>query len=266
MTFKEKAHEIIFEADTPAGKSFDIALLFFIFVSILVVMLESVSDFSARHNDFLQLVEWALTVIFTIEYLLRLWVTKKPLVYATSFFGAVDLVALLPQYIGLLFGTGHGLLVIRALRLLRIFRVLKFTRYTKESRVLTSALWASRHKISVFLFTVLTLVLIIGSIMYLIEGEDHGFTSIPTGIYWAIVTMTTVGYGDLTPQTDLGKFISSFVMIIGYGIIAVPTGIVSHEISKSAKNFSNTQVCTNCMKDDHEDGANYCSRCGKNLK
>lgn len=265
MTIKKKMYEVIFEADTPAGKAFDVGLLFFISASIVIVLLESMSSVSKEYGHYLQIAEWIITIIFTAEYFLRLWVVNRPMGYALSFFGVVDLVAILPQYLGLIFGTGQALAIVRALRLLRIFRVLKFTRYTKESNVLITALLASRHKIFVFLFTVLTLVLIIGSIMYLVEGEEHGFTSIPNSIYWAIVTMTTVGYGDLTPQTDLGKVISSFVMVIGYGIIAVPTGIVSHELSKTSKVLSNTQVCSRCLKDDHQDGAHYCSQCGEAL-
>ncbi|MBL6988559.1 MAG: ion transporter [Bacteriovoracaceae bacterium] len=265
MDLKSKLDEIVFGTDTPAGKLFDIGLLIVIAISVMIVMLESVAEINQQYGPILRMSELIITTIFTAEYILRLFITLKPLAYVRSFFGLVDLLALLPQYLGLIFGIDHGLLIIRVLRLLRVFRVLKFTRYTKEGHILLEAMKASKQKISVFLFTVVILVLIIGSVMYLIEGENNGFTSIPKSIYWAIVTLTTVGYGDITPQTHLGKLISSFVMILGYGIIAVPTGIVSFEMSAQAGKKNNILECTHCFCEIYRDNATFCYNCGQKL-
>lgn len=258
-------HEVIFEADTPGGKAFDVILFVAIVVSIAAVMLESVGSIRLRHRTVLYAIEWFFTILFTIEYLARLICVRQPWRYATSFFGVVDLLAVVPTYLSLLVAGTHTLLVIRVLRLLRVFRVFKLTRYLGEARVLMAALKASRQKITVFIGGVLTAVVIAGSLMYLIEGEAHGFTSIPRGIYWAIVTMTTVGYGDIAPETTLGQAIAAVVMIMGYAIIAVPTGIVSAELSQRAKTPTNTQVCSVCAADDHADDAEFCKRCGAKL-
>jgi len=261
--WRHRLHEIIFEADTPAGKAFDVALLVAILLSIGAVLLESVASIRERWGGPLRVAEWALTIAFTLEYFVRLICVRRPLRYAFSFFGIVDLLAILPTYVSLVFAGAQSLLVIRALRLLRVFRVLKLAHFLGEAQQLTVAMRASARKILVFLSAVLTLVLIMGSVMYLVEGEASGFTSIPQSIYWAIVTMTTVGYGDIAPQTVLGKFLASIVMIMGYGIIAVPTGIVTVELSRGRK--VSTQACLSCSADGHVPGARFCHACGEPL-
>ncbi len=263
---KDKLYEIVFEADTPKGKAFDVLLLFAIVMSILVVMLESVPGINKEYADTLYLIEWIITGFFTIEYFLRIWIVKKPAAYIFSFYGIIDFLSVIPSYLGLVFGGMSGFIVIRALRLLRIFRILKLSRYVSASKTIITALKASRAKISVFLYSVIMLVIIIGTIMYFVEGEENGFTSIPQSIYWAIVTLTTVGYGDIAPSTPVGQFIASLVMIIGYGIIAVPTGIVTTEMAlASRKERIITQVCPNCLHEDHDVQAVYCNRCGSLL-
>ncbi len=261
---KEKIYEIIFEADTPGGKLFDVALLFIIIVSVALVLLESVPAIRDSHYQLLHILEWCITIIFSIEYFLRVAIVKKPLRYIFSFYGIIDLLSVLPTYIGLVVVGSHSLVVIRILRLLRVFRILKLTRYTEAGRSLAKALWNSREKISVFIFFVSMLVIIIGTIMYLVEGPQHGFTSIPRGIYWAIVTLTTVGYGDISPGTPLGQFLASIVMIMGYAIIAVPTGIVTAEIINPTSE-KNTQVCPQCLHPSHDDDAVFCKKCGSRL-
>lgn len=264
---KEKIHEVIFEADTPAGKAFDVALLILIMASVLVVMLESVQELHERFFGFFYALEWGFTIIFTIEYLLRLYCVYRPAKYAGSFFGIVDLLSILPTYISLfVYGTQY-LLVIRALRLFRVFRIFKLGHFLTEGEVIVRALKASRAKITVFLTFVLLLVLIIGSVMYLVEGgQNEGFSSIPRSIYWTIVTLTTVGYGDITPATELGQFLSAFIMILGYGIIAVPTGIVSAEmVAGRQRPARNTQSCRYCGREGHADDAVYCMYCGAKL-
>ena len=262
--FKERLYEIIFEADTREGKIFDLALLIVILISIALVMLESVPSVRQNHRHVLKLSEWAITLIFTVEYILRVFIVKKSFRYIFSFYGIIDFLAVIPTYLGLFIVGSHSLVVIRVLRLLRIFRILKLTRYTQAGRNLARAMWASREKISVFIFFVVTLVVIIGTIMYLVEGEVHGFTSIPRSIYWAIVTLTTVGYGDISPQTSLGQFLASVVMILGYAIIAVPTGIVTAEMMKPTSG-NNTQVCPRCLHDKHDDDAVFCKKCGAKI-
>ncbi len=262
---RKKTYTIIFESDTPAGKVFDLVLLIIILFSVLVVILESVPDFHAQYYEAFRTIEWVVTIIFTAEYLLRMWAVGKPQKYILSFYGIIDFLSVIPTYIGLIITGAQSLLIIRAIRLLRVFRILKITRYTNESQMLGRALLASKVKISVFLFTVLTIVLIIGTIMYLIEGEDAGFTSIPRSIYWAIVTLTTVGYGDITPHTAIGQFISGFVMILGYAIIAVPTGIFTGEIVKSARNTEGKRICEDCNSRGHENDATHCKYCGGRL-
>ena len=260
-----KLHEIIFEADTPAGKAFDVALLIFILLSVAVVMLDSVESINVKIGEYLLLSEWFLTILFSIEYILRIITTGKPSKYIFSFFGIIDLLAVIPTYLSLIFIGGHYLLVIRVLRLLRIFRVLKLARFIGASEYLMISLKESRHKIGVFLGAVLTIVTIMGSLMYLIEGSETGFTSIPRSIYWAIVTLTTVGYGDIAPATVLGQAIASMIMILGYSIIAVPTGILTVEMTKAKKENTNTQVCSECNLDNHDDNALYCKKCGTRL-
>jgi voltage-gated potassium channel len=261
---KDKIYEIIFEADTPAGKLFDVTLLIIILVSVALVMLESVPTIRENNRQLLKILEWIITIIFTIEYIIRIAIVKKPFSYIFSFYGIIDLLSVLPTYIGLIVLGSHNLVVIRILRLLRVFRILKLTRYTQAGRTLARALWASREKISVFIFFVIILVIIVGTIMYIVEGEAHGFTSIPRGIYWAIVTLTTVGYGDISPETPFGQFLASIVMIMGYAIIAVPTGIVTAEIiNPSSKR--NTQVCQHCLFPTHDDDAVFCKKCGSKI-
>jgi len=260
-----RIHEIIFEADTPAGKAFDVALMVFIILSVVAVMLESTSAIADRYGPWLRTFEWVITGLFTVEYLLRLYCVGNPFRYARSFFGVVDLLAILPSYLSIFIPGAQSLLVIRALRLLRVFRVLKLAQFVGEASELTAALRASARKIIVFLGAVLTIVVIVGSMMYLIEGEDNGFTSIPVSIYWAIVTMTTVGYGDVAPHTPLGKILASAIMILGYGIIAVPTGIVSVELAGVTRKRITTQACPECGAGGHDGDAVHCKYCGSNL-
>jgi voltage-gated potassium channel len=264
MTLKEKLYEIIFEADTRAGKRFDLVLIIFILVSIFLVMLDSMPSVSEKYHLHLRISEWVVTILFTLEYFLRIYIVKKPRNYIFSFYGIIDLLSILPTYISLIISGGQSLIVIRAIRLLRVFRILKLGRYTRAGRFLVMAMYRSREKIFIFMFFVLTIVVIFGTIMYLVEGEASGFTSIPTSIYWAIVTLTTVGYGDISPATGLGQFLASLIMIMGYAIIAVPTGIVTSEMMHS-KITSNTQVCSKCMHDQHDDDALFCKKCGNTL-
>jgi voltage-gated potassium channel len=266
-SWRDRLYVIIFEADTPAGKAFDVALLWTIVASVAAVMLETVAGVRAIHGSWLLAVEWAFTLLFSVEYGLRLSCAKRPGAYARSFFGLVDLLAIAPTYVSLLIPGTQSLLVIRALRLLRIFRVLKLGSFLGEMGLLMTALRESRAKVVVFLGIVLILVLILGSAMYLIEGEAGGFTSIPVGVYWAIVTMTTVGYGDIAPQTWVGQLLASAVMILGYSIIAVPTGIVTAGIVEAAtRRPLTTRVCPGCMTEGHERGARYCKDCGVELE
>ena len=262
---RAKLHEIIFEADTPAGKVFDVLLIVSIVASVIMVLLDSVNSVRQAYGGLLYLGEWILTVLFTIEYILRLYCVGRPLAYAISFFGVVDLLAILPTYLSIFFPGSQYLLVIRVLRVLRVFRVLKLVKYVGETRLLMQALHASRRKITVFLFAVFTLVIIFGSLMYLIEDPDSGFTSIPRSIYWAIVTLTTVGYGDISPQTNFGQAVSAIIMIIGYGIIAVPTGIVTAELTQVYKRSVSTQACTQCSAEGHDTDAQFCKYCGARL-
>ena len=262
--WRARLHEVIFEADTPAGRAFDIGLLFAILVSVVAVMLESVAGIRRQYGDELRAVEWALTAAFTIEYVLRLVAVDHPWRYARSFFGLVDLLAIVPTYLGLVVPEAHSLMVIRAIRLLRVFRVLKLGRFLGEAQLLATALRASRRKITVFLGGIVTVVVIVGALMYLIEGEANGFTSIPTSMYWAVVTMTTVGYGDIAPRTTLGQFLAALLMILGYGIIAVPTGIVTVELAQAGRAVSR-QACPACGVDGHDPDAAHCKYCGAHL-
>ena len=264
---RSRVYRIIFGTGTPMGRAFDVALLLAIVGSVLVVMLESVAAIRESSGTLLIRAEWVFTGFFTVEYLLRLWCVKQPGQYARSFFGMVDLLAILPTYISLLVPGSQALIVIRALRLIRVFRVLKLARFVGESAALMDAVRASLPKIAVFLVSVITLVMVIGSAMYLIEGgaEGTGFTSIPQGVYWAIVTMTTVGYGDVSPITPAGKMLASVVMIMGYGIIAVPTGIVTAELTSRRNPKARRIVCPECASDDHDADARFCKNCGESL-
>ncbi len=264
MSIRRKLYVIIFGTNTPAGKAFDIGLLIAIVASIVVVMLESVPSIDAKYDGLFKQIEWVLTIAFTLEYLLRIYITDRKLHYIFSFYGIIDLLSVLPTYLSLIFTGGSYLLVIRALRLLRVFRILKLGRFMGEGEQLASAIKASRHKITVFMGAVITLVLILGTLMYLVEGGTGGFTSIPRAVYWAIVTLTTVGYGDITPQTVVGQFISSLVMILGYAIIAVPTGIVTAELTKKP-DLQKLRKCNTCGGSGLDVDANYCKYCGEKL-
>ena len=266
--WKEKVHEVIYEADTPAGKIFDVILLLVILLSILLVMLESIESIGTKYAYILDVAEWVITILFSIEYLARIISVKKPKTYVFSFYGIIDLLSTIPKYISLFVLGTHSLVAIRALRLLRVFRILKLTRFIGESANFGKALKRSRPKIAVFISFVIVLCIILGTVMYLVESnEGSGFTSIPRSIYWAIVTLTTVGYGDIAPITALGQFIASLIMILGYGIIAIPTGIVTSEMSKSEKELipNNTQNCANCNEDYHQDNAGFCHKCGHKI-
>lgn len=262
---RARLHEIIFESDTPAGKAFDVALLWAILLSVLAVMLESVAPIRARYGETIRIAEWVFTVLFSVEYALRLIAVKHSLRYALSFYGLVDLLALLPSYVSMMIPGAQSLLVVRVLRLLRVFRVLKLVNFLGEAEVLLTALRASRPKIIVFLGAVLSTVVIMGSVMYMVEGEANGFDSIPRGMYWAIVTMTTVGFGDITPKTVLGQFIASLLMILGYGVLAVPTGIVSVELAAASRHVINPEACPGCGTEGHDADAVFCKRCGTRL-
>jgi len=264
LKVRSKLHEIIFEADTPTGKLFDIGLIVSIVFSVVIVMLDSVKPINLRYGDIFFKLEWFFTVLFTIEYVLRIYCVRKPLSYVTSFYGIVDLLAIAPTYLSLILPGSRYLLVIRLLRVLRIFRVLKFVQYLGEAKQLMRALRASRRKITIFIFTVLTIVVIMGSLMYIIEGEKNGFTSIPKSIYWAIVTLTTVGYGDIAPKTNLGQALAAMIMIMGYAIIAVPTGIFTVEMSRAYGKVS-TQACQACGAEGHDYDAVFCKYCGTKL-
>lgn len=259
-----KLHEIIYEADTKPGKLFDIALLIIILISILLVMLESVQSIYETYGDFLDIAEWVITLLFSLEYILRIVCVKKPWKYIFSFYGIVDFLSTLPKYLSLILANSHQLAVLRAIRLLRVFRILKIPRYVGASDRLLTALHSSRAKITVFLLFILILCMILGTVMYMVEEPENGFTSIPKGVYWAIVTLTSVGYGDMTPVTALGQLIASAIMILGYAIIAVPTGIISSEMIHS-KIQTNTQVCPSCMREGHKNDALFCYHCGDQL-
>jgi len=268
--WKNKIHEIIYEADTPMGKWFDIVLFILIIASVILVMLESVKSIDAKYHQTLLALEWVITIFFTIEYIARVISIKKPFKYIFSFYGIIDFVSTIPLYLSYVLAGSHFLLAVRTFRLLRVFRILKLVQFLGEASSLSRALKASKAKIAVFIYTVLILSVVMGTIMYLIEDDAAGFTSIPRSIYWAIVTLTTVGYGDIAPQTAFGQLIATIVMILGYGIIAVPTGIVTAEftkqgISKENEVHLNTQSCSNCSMEGHRDDATHCYNCGSEL-
>lgn len=261
-----RLHETIYESNTPAGKTFDIALLFFIVGSIMVVMLDSIDSYHRKYGDIFLALEWMFTIVFTIEYILRLVCLKQPLRYVFSFLGIIDLLAIIPSYLSIFLVGAQSLLVLRALRLLRVFRIFKLTHFLSEIDFLKSAIASSMKKISIFMLVVLSTVIILGSVMYLVERGENGFESIPDSIYWAIVTITTVGYGDISPVTALGKFIASIMMFIGYGIIAVPTGIITTDMAiamRSRKQIHET--CPGCGLEGHDGDARFCKVCGSRL-
>lgn len=264
---RERLYTIIFEHDTRAGRLFDVALIVAIMTSVVLVMIDSVEVFRGRYGGMLRAAEWFFTILFTIEYILRLWSARSTRGYTLSFYGIVDLVAVLPTYLAVFFPAGRFFTIVRILRVLRVFRILKLVPYITEGAVLGRALRASRYKITVFLFAVLSSVVVVGSLMYLIEGPESGFTSIPQSVYWAIVTITTVGYGDIAPATALGKMLAGALMIVGYGIIAVPTGIMTLEIDRAAREQrSKTPVCPSCGLADHDADAAFCKQCGSALR
>ncbi len=270
MTFisestRQKLHEIIFEADTFWGKFFDLLLIWGIIVSVLVVMLESVRSINIKYGNVFKIMEWIFTILFTIEYAARIIVLKRPIYYIKSFYGIIDLLSIVPTYLSLFFFGTQALIVLRIMRLLRIFRILKLVRFLSEANKLFYALKTSLPKIIVFLVSVVCIMLIVGTLMYIIEGGENGFDSIPRSIYWAIVTMTTVGYGDIAPHTILGQTLASFIMILGYGIIAVPTGIVASQIHKTKNKKISTQACPSCSSEGHDVDANYCKYCGAKM-
>lgn len=261
-----RLHEVIYESNTPAGKAFDVGLLIAIFTSIAIVMLDSVYSIHLKYGNLFQTLEWIFTTLFTLEYFLRLICIKKPLKYVFSLLGIIDMIALIPSYLGFFFVGAHSLLVFRALRLLRVFRIFKLGHFLTEINFLTTALKGSIRKISIFLLTVLMLTVILGSIMYLVEQRENGFSNIPESIYWAIVTITTVGYGDISPVTPMGKFVASLVMLIGYSIIAVPTGILTHDLAMLARQKKELpESCPSCSREGHDLDAQFCKYCGASL-
>lgn len=261
---RERLHTIVFGTSTRAGKNFDVVLLILILASVLVVLFESMPSWRARYGHELSIIEWCFTIIFGIEYLIRLWISPKPMRYIFSFWGIIDLISIVPTFISPFITGSHSLAAIRALRLLRIYRILKLSRFTSESQMLMQSLRASYYRIMVFMFFVVMMMILAGTTMYVLEGGKNGFESIPASIYWAIVTTTTVGYGDITPTTNLGKILSSIMMILGYVIIAVPTGLISVEMARSRKRSPGEKHCNSC---DHENpsGSVYCNQCGKEI-
>ena len=264
-TLRDRVRIVIFESETRAGRLFDVLLLLAILTSVAAVLLDSVPDLHDRWGRVFYLVEWGFTIAFTLEYAVRLWCIESPRLYARSFYGLVDLLGILPTYLSLLFADTQYITVIRIIRVLRVFRVLRMVRWVSESSYLYEALMASRRKIFVFLFAVLNLVVVFGALVYAVEGPENGFESIPESIYWAIVTITTVGYGDIAPQTPFGRALASCIMIMGYGIIAVPTGIVTVELNEAARRRANTRTCPACSAEGHSREASYCWRCGSEL-
>ena len=266
QSFKHRLHDIIFEADTRTGKIFDEVLLVLILLSVIVAMWETVPSVDGRYIHLFHVLEWIFTILFTVEYFFRIYSTAKPIKYITSFYGVIDLLAILPSYLSLILAGTHTLVIIRALRLLRVFRIFKMVSFLHQSKVLMLALRSSYVKISIFLYFVIIIVCIFGSIMYVVEGGTNpDFDSIPRSVYWSVVTVTTVGYGDITPNTFIGQFLSAILMILGYAIIAVPTGILTRELMSSQKIGTNTQACHSCASEGHDDDALYCKLCGDKL-
>ena len=264
-SFREKTYRVIFGTDTAAGQRFDIALIYFILFSVLAVVLSSIGSLQAQYGAWLFKIEWAFTLLFSMEYLLRIYSSPKPLRYIFSFYGLVDLLSIIPTYVALLFPGANYWLVVRLLRVLRIFRVFKLVRYLSEANLLLRSMYAARRKVLVFFTVVLVLCVIFGSLMFLVEGPDNGFSSIPRSIYWTIVTITTVGYGDITPQTVIGQIIATMAMLTGYSIIAIPTGIFTAEIAREMITESNNRQCNVCNRIGHHAEAEYCFQCGVTL-
>lgn len=262
---RDRLHEIVFESDTRAGRLFDLMLLWLILLSVAAVMLESVASVRARFGDELRVAEWAFTILFTIEYVVRILVLKRPLAYVVSFFGLVDLLSFLPTYLTAVLPGAQALIAIRAFRVIRLFRIFKLVSHMRQAKVLSTALRLARPKIVVFLLGMVAVVVTLGSVMYLVEGAERGFTSIPRSVYWAIVTVTTVGYGDVVPKTTIGQVVASFAMILGYAIIAVPTGIVSSDLVQASRQVSSGQACPACGIEGHDFDAVHCKRCGSRL-
>ena len=264
--WQKKLNEVIFGYETTAGKFFDIALLVIILLSVAVVMLESVQEISNKYGEELRIIEWVFTILFTLEFIARLLSTAKPAKYYLSFMGIIDFISLIPTYLSIFIAGTHALSIIRTIRLVRVFRILKLTQFIGGANQLGNSLYQSRHKISVFMISVLCIVVIMGTLLYLIEGGENGFTSIPKSIYWAIVTITTVGYGDIAPHTIFGQTIASILMILGYAILAVPTGIVTSEMIKSNITNGSSLCCTDCGTNNIPEGAVYCHKCGSALE
>ncbi|RMF18919.1 MAG: ion transporter [Gammaproteobacteria bacterium] len=260
-----KLYRVIFESDTPAGRAFDLALIWCIIGSVLVVMLDSVHALYAQYGLWLEGLEWMFTILFTLEYGLRIYCTPQRWRYIFSFWGIIDLISILPSYLALFLPHAHYVLVVRVFRVIRVFRVLRLVKYMRQANTLMQALRQGKQKILVFLSVVMGIVTVFGAIMYMVEGPENGFTSIPRAMYWAIITLTTVGYGDITPQTELGQFIASAVMLVGYAVIAVPTGIFTAELATAMRKEESHHVCTNCHKATHHINAVYCDRCGHRL-
>ncbi len=263
---KTKLYHIIFGTESFGGRFFDLSLLVLILISILTVILESVPSYDRKYGEWFNIIEWSITILFSLEYIIRIWVLKKPIRYIFSFYGIIDFLSILPSFIGLFWTGTQGLIVLRGLRLLRIFRILHLPKYSEESRTILLALQNSRHKISIFLMTVIAIVVIVATLMYSVEGPENGFTSIPESLYWSIVTITTVGYGDVAPQTAAGKMIASILMLLGYAIIAVPTGIVTASFSEAKKQKEESNVCPKCGLTVKNEKANYCEFCGTPLR
>lgn len=263
MTLKDKLHTIIFESETPAGRAFDVTLIILILTSIVAVIIESIPSVREQYGQIFLYLELILTGVFTLEYILRLYSVKKPLSYAFSFFGIVDFISIMPIFLLMIIPGAQSLIIIRSIRLLRVFRIFKLGTYFNEGSIILDALRSSRYKISVFFFTIIIIVIIAGAMMYMVESPESGFTDIPTSIYWAIVTMTTVGYGDIAPATALGKILASLLMLSGYAIIAVPTGIVTAELSRI--NYVTNNACPDCGREGHDKDAQFCKYCGSKL-
>ncbi|KGK85840.1 ion transporter [Desulfosporosinus sp. HMP52] len=266
LSLKEKLYIVIFQANTRAGRAFDVALLWLILISITCIMMETLPNLSKSYLEYLYWIEWVITILFTIEYITRILIVRNKLKYLKSFFGIIDLLAILPAYLSIFIAGSQFALILRVFRLLRVFRILNLGKYVGESYSLLNALKASRYKITVFLEAVLVVVVIVGTLMYLIEGETSGFNSIPASVYWAIVTLTTVGFGDITPITPLGRVVASLLMLLGYGVIAVPTGIVSSELARTRSGKANWRICTSCSTITEDEGANFCKNCGLELE
>lgn len=265
MTTRERLHQIIFGTDTPAGKRFDVILLYTIVASVVALMLDSIASFQERYGTVLYAIEWMFTLLFTIEYIVRLYCSPRPLAYAKSFYGVVDLMSILPTFISLLIPSANYFLMVRLLRVLRVFRVLKLARYLDEANTLVRSLLHSRRKILVFFMVVLVIATVFGSIMFVVEGPANGFSSIPRSVYWTVVTITTVGYGDIVPQTIIGQIVATLAMLTGYSIIAVPTGIVTAELANELNRERNARRCGHCHKPGHDVDAQHCKFCGEKL-